>query len=264
MLKGKKITTGVFIFLFLVFCCAVFVQSEEEAKGNIIGFIYAQDGTSPLEGAVIKAQNVSSGVIYTSTISDQNGIFTIQGVENGVYNYAVTTSEGDFDSDGLIGIKVQPNETAKISISLNPYDSEERKALEELYGEHIDGESFVGRVVEFDAQRMIASVYIVTGMLQRNVRIHLKGDEEFYQNLSVLKHEGVDTKRLFAGQTATIVLKKVASIGDAVYVVRRRGLIPFFTTPIGLATVLASSGAILYTTIELNDRPPDYSPKRNQ
>ncbi len=264
MLKGKFTNTGVIVFLSLVLCCAGFVRSEEATSGNIIGFIYTQDGTTPLEGAVVKALNVSSGVVYTSTQSDENGIFTIESVESGVYNYAVSTSDGDFDSDGLIGVKIQPNETAKISISLNPYDSKERKALEELYGEHIDGESFVGRIVEFDAQRMIASVYIVTGMLQRNVRIHLKGDEEFYQKLSVLKHEGKDTKRLFAGQTATISLKKAAGIGDAVYVVRRRGLIPFFTTPVGLATVLASSGAILYTTIELNDRPPDYSPKRNQ
>jgi len=243
--KNKSIVSGLCFFLF-IFCTPYIVECADNAKGNLVGFIYDKDGTTSLEGAVIKLKNVSSGTIYESGKSDNSGVFTVEGLESGIYTYGVLTSKGDFNADNLVGIKIQANETAKMSILLTPYDKDTAFSMAEVYKEQkISGESMIGRVDEYNLSTEMAAVYIIKGSLGMQDRIHTKGVKtDFYQSVSVLKRDGVPVKRLFAGQTANLKLKKKAETGDLVYLVCKRGILPLIAAPLGLASIIAGSAAI--------------------
>ena len=245
-------------------CFPNLTNSKEPTSGNIIGFVYAEDGTTPFEGAVIKAKNISSGDIYTSSPSDSRGMFTVANLKSGIYLYGVVTGTGDYNSDGLIGVKIRNNETAKVSIILTPYEKKVYSALHEIYEEQrIDGESFVGKVVDFDPVGNHADVYIMKGVLQVEDRIHAKGIEtNFYQNVDDLKHKGVSVKKMYSGDTASLKFKHSANIGDSVYLVCKNGLLPMFMTPVGIATMVAGSSAVIYKVVDLQDDPKDVSPAR--
>ena len=106
--------------IFLIICSPVFLKCESTSKGNIIGFVYDKDGTTPLDGAIVKFLNVATDAVYESSRSDNNGLFKVIGIENGIYIFGVLTPRGDFILDDLIGVKIQAHETAKLSISLMP------------------------------------------------------------------------------------------------------------------------------------------------
>lgn len=113
--------------IFIVMACLVLyspnlLRGENQARGNIIGFVYGEDGTTPLEGATVKFLNVSSDAVVESSLTDRNGLFRVKGIESGLYIFGVLTSEGDFILDDLIGVKIAENETAKISISLASFE----------------------------------------------------------------------------------------------------------------------------------------------
>jgi len=230
---------------FLLVCFSPFSRGEDTAKGNIIGFVYDQDGTTPLEGAVVKVENIISGTVYESTDSDANGIFRIRGVESGIYSYGVLTSDGGFDSENYFGVKVDEGGTAKLSISLTPYEQKVASALQEVYkAEGKSGEVLVGTVVDFDLGTNIAEVLIVKGFLQLDDRIHAKGKKtDFYQNVKELLLGQSPVKRLFSGQTANLKVSKTVFNGDLIYLVRKK---KFFALPIGIAAITAATSAVLY------------------
>lgn len=256
MFKDVKVK-GILIVLFLlIFCSSGFLMSESAGRGNIIGFIYSEGGTTPLEGAVVQVKNMSTGIIYDSSVSDEYGIFKVQGVESGIYMYGVKTPQGNFNSDSLVGVKVSGDETAKMSVSLTPYEKKVYSAMKDIYSEQkIAGESFVGRIVDFATPNRLADVYIVKGMLKLKDKIHTKGENtDFYQNLDDLQLEGSPAKRLFPGQTATLGLTKNAEIGDSVYLVCKKRMLPLFLTPVGIAAVVAGSGAVIYKFVDYHGK----------
>ncbi len=125
-MKSIKSYTAYLPVFFVMACLLLYAPNlltgENHTQGNIIGFVFGEDGTSPLEGATIKFLNVSSDAVFESSQTDQNGLFTVKGIDSGIYIFGVLTSEGDFILDDLIGVKIAENETAKISISLAPFD----------------------------------------------------------------------------------------------------------------------------------------------
>lgn len=127
MLKAVISKTAVF---FLVFSIIIFyfpheLKAQNTGKGNLIGFVYEKDGTTPVEGAVVKLKNVSTGTVYKSSNSDKLGILKTEGIEEGLYIVGISTKEGDFNGVNLIGIK--NDETAKVSFALKPSQAEEEK-----------------------------------------------------------------------------------------------------------------------------------------
>lgn len=117
IVKSKPISVTL-IFSFLLFISPHFVKAKTNASGNLIGFVYDMDETTPLEGAIIKLKNVSSGTIYESNKSDKLGIFKIEGIDQGLYICGVSVEEKNFNVANIIGIKA--GETAKVSFSLKP------------------------------------------------------------------------------------------------------------------------------------------------
>lgn len=259
MIKWGKTKTIIIGVAFLVFCFPAFLMSGNIAKGNIIGFVYDQDGTTPLEGAIVKVKNASTGTIYESSKSDENGVFALEGVESGVYLYGVLTAQGEFNSDNFFGVRVSEGDTAKLSISLTPYEQKVASAIQEVYaGQSVSGESLVGTVIDYNFDSKSAEVLIVKGLLQLKDRIHAKGKAtDFYQNVEELKLGNSPARKLFAGQKANLKVKSSVKNGDLIYVVcKRRGILPLFMKPLGIASMIAGSvGIIAISANTLNEDP---------
>ena len=119
MIKGmtKSAILWATFSILAFFSFSILASAQARPKGNIIGFIYAKDGTTPLEGAIVKFKSLTAGTVHDSTRSDVHGIFKVQGVESGIYTYGVVTEGGDFNADNILGLKVDEKETAKLNIT---------------------------------------------------------------------------------------------------------------------------------------------------
>lgn len=252
-MKSKGIAVLLGLAFLLMISASPSLDAKERAGGNLIGFIYDQDGTTPVEGAVVKVQNISTGEIYRSIQSDSLGIFRVEGLNQGLYLFGVTSHRGDFNSDAVLGIS--GNETAKLAISLTPYDQQTAAAVQDVYKEQKEnGESRVGRVLSFLPGSSEVEAYIEKGLLQTGDRIHIKGQvTDFYQEVKTLKVGGSPVKKAFAGQSPLLAVIKAAQPGDIIYVTCKRGIPPIFLSPLGIAAIVAGTGAIVYGTITLTD-----------
>jgi hypothetical protein len=226
------------------------------ARGNLIGFIYDKDGTTPVPGAVIKLRNISSGAIYEASATDKAGFFKIENLAKGIYNFGISTAAGDFNSNELVGII--ENETTKLSISLSPYENEIRQSMQEIAREQSvkENEARVGRVTQYAAGTKDAAVFIEKGVLQNDDRIRVRGVQtNFYQDVTVMSLDGVKIKRALAGQNPWLRVVRDAQVGDGVYLVCKNGVLPFFLTPCGIATVVGGVGALV-GIITVTDKNP--------
>jgi len=251
-----------FAFCFLILCSISFLRSEEVSKGSILGFVYDEDGTTPLEGAVVEFKNISTGAVYESSKSDDLGVFKIEGVEKGLYIYGVRTAQGNFNSDGTVGVIIRENETAKLSISLSQYDEKVRSAIKEVYEEQrIKGKSLVGTVVNYSPDIGVAEVSIMKGLLRLEDRIQAKGENtDFHQDGNLFEVEGSFVENLFAGQTAFLAVKNRVEIGDLIYAVAKSGILPLFSSPLGNASVITGSSQIVGSVSALGDGGPPVLP----
>jgi hypothetical protein len=225
-------------------------------RGNVIGFVYAKDGTTPLEGAVVKFKNLASGVFFVSSKSDAHGIFKLEGIESGIYSYGVVTEQGDFNADSLVGLKVGENQTAKLSIALDTFDKEVAQAVSEVYLEQEkNGEALVGTVAEFNPNTRLAQIQVVGGVLQVKDKIHAKGKAtNFYQDVDILMVGTAKARRVLKGQTATVKLDRGAQAGDLVYVVPAKKAFPIFLAPLGIAAVIGGNEAVTYGIFKIKDQ----------
>lgn len=186
------------------------------------------------------------------------------GLENGVYICGVAAPEGNFNLEGLVGVGIRNNETAKMSISLARYEPRVASTIDEVYEEQsIAGEALIGRVVNYNPEEKLAEVLIMRGVLAVNNKIHLKGEiTDFYQKLKVLKLNGSSAKKLIAGQTGSLGMTKSVEKGDLVYLVCKKGFLPLFLAPLGNAIIIAGSSLISYGIIFLKDEEEEASPFR--
>jgi hypothetical protein len=128
MLKAVRFKSVAFILIASIFTFSfpLCLNAQKAGKGNLIGFVFEKDGITPVEGAIVKLRNVSTGKVYESSQSDKLGILKTEGIEEGLYIVGISTKEGNFNGVNLIGIKAA--ETAKVSFSLRPEEQEEEKA----------------------------------------------------------------------------------------------------------------------------------------
>ncbi len=127
MFKAVRSKTAAFILIasIITFYSPHYLNAQKAGEGNLIGFVFLKDGTTPVEGAVVKLKNVSTGTVYESSKSDKMGILKTEGVEEGLYIVGISTKEGNFNVGNLVGIKA--DETAKVSFSLKPEGQEEEE-----------------------------------------------------------------------------------------------------------------------------------------
>jgi hypothetical protein len=245
-IKSKSIALGL-ILAFLMFGSPYLLQSQSKDTGSIKGLIFAKDGTTPYPGAVVTVKNVTTGQEYQSKATDSQGAFLIEGLPKGVYVFGVSTPEGTFNSDNLIG--VEPGKTSKISIALTMFDAKTKAAAHEIYKDQSkSGEALVGKVVGFSSASKIAQVFILRGFVKIDDRLRVTGPAtNFHQDLKVLKLGDTDVKQAYAGQTAFIQFEYNAIPDDLVYVICKKGGFPLFLMPLGIAAIVAGVGAITPT-----------------
>ncbi|MFZ2054477.1 MAG: hypothetical protein WAU81_09790 [Candidatus Aminicenantales bacterium] len=246
---------GVFACLFFLSSPQFLIAQDNIPKGNVIGFLYAKDGTTPLQGAVVKFKNLTSGLMLTSSTSDGYGIFKLEGIESGLYTYGVVTEQGDFNADSFVGLKVGENETAKLSIALDPYEEDAAEAISEVYrDQEKNGEALIGTIADFNPNTRLAQVQIVKGVLQVNDKIHARGKStNFYQDVGVLMIGSNKARRVLKGQTGTLKLEQNAQSGDLVYVVPAKKIFPLFLAPLGIAAVIGGNEAVTYGILKIKD-----------
>lgn len=254
MCRGAKstfIAWGLVFAVFFLYSPLVLI-SEVPGKGNLVGFVFDKDGTTPVQGAVIVVKNISTGDVFRSANSDHQGNFMVDGLQAGIYALGVTGSKGDFQSKDLVGIKV--NETAKVSVALTPYEKEIAAAAQTVNREQKEtGESRIGRVVKYNPQTKEAEVFIERGLLQIDDKVHVRWPEDvtreknektdFHQKADALKVEGVQIKRILAGQNGLMAMAKPCVAGDVLYVTCG-GVVPIFWIPLGIASIIAGSAAL--------------------
>lgn len=262
--KRGRICVNIFSIIFILFLCGINFAADKVGTGNLIGHVFDSDRTTPVSGAVVKAKNIKDGTIYTSSSTDSKGTFTIRGMREGIYVVGVVSSQGDFNTDNLIGIK--KNQTAKIAFSLNPYEKEVSEAILDVYGEQVPSrvkakrvnednvevwEVRIGKVVNYIPRTGEAAVYIGIGLVQLGDEIRIKGYvTDFYQYVKRLSLDGQAVNRALAGHTPLIGVTRQVDIGDLVYLVcGKKGLGKYFRAPVGIASLIAGAGAIFWGAI---------------
>jgi hypothetical protein len=246
MARGARHSSLSYIFL-AVICfigaASLTLRAQTPEKGNLVGFIFDKDGKTPIEGAVVILKNVSTGAVYRASPTDKQGLFKIDGLRKGIYSFGVTTSAGDFNGNELIGILA--NETSKMFVSLNPYEAQVQSAVLGVLKEQQEreGEARVGRVVGYNPNTREAEVFIEKGLLQLDDSIRVRGfSTDFNQDVKTMKIGGAAVMRALAGQNVLVKVAQAANLGDIVYVVCKRGVVPIFWVPLGAA--VASLGTL--------------------
>jgi hypothetical protein len=231
-------------------------RAQAVERGNLVGQVFDRDGRTPVAGAVVRLRNITSGAIYESPAADGQGRFRIDLLAKGIYTYGISAAAGDFNSNELIGILA--NETTKVSISLNPYESGVQTAVQEILREQADdpaGESRIGRVLRYDPATRQAEVFVERGLIQLRDQLRFRGARtNFAQDATSLVLGRDRVRRVMAGQSAWIDTVKPVETGDLVYVICHKGIAPFFLSPCGIAWVIAGSGAILAGIIEITEK----------
>jgi hypothetical protein len=242
MRRGAKVVLswGSALALILVLFPST-LRSQEPGKGNLIGFIYAQDGSTPVAGAVVVVKNLTTGAVVEGPKSDALGVFKFQGLGAGLYALGVKSEKGSFNSQDFFG--VMADKTSKITIALNVYDPVAASAAAAVIKEQREkGEAYVGKVVKYNPETKEAVVLVEIGLLQSEDRIHVKGQAtDFYMDTRVLKAYGTKVKRVLSGYNADLRTSKTCEPGDFVYVVCKRGVPPFFLAPLGIAAIVAGA-----------------------
>lgn len=264
--KAKVFSLGL-VFAVLLFYSPQALKAQGTSKGNLIGFVYGQDGTTPVAGAVVTVKNISNGKVFSSSASDNLGIFRVKGLDTGLYALGVTAAAGDFNSGELVGVAA--NETSKIAIAITPFEKDVAEAVQQVTKEQQEkGEARIGHVVSYNPGKKEANVFIERGLLQSGDRIHVKGyiehgllqpgdktqdkgeKTDFYQDAKSLQIQGSGVRKILAGQYGTLPLIKPAIAGDIVYVSCKRGIPPLFFAPLGVAAVMVGGATLTATSDE--------------
>jgi hypothetical protein len=229
------------VFLLILGLTSSFGSPQESARGDLVGFIFGPDGSTPVAGAVVVVKNVSSGVVREATATDGLGTFKVSGLSVGLYALGVRSSQGNYNSQDFFGITA--GKISKISVALNDFDAAAASGAARVIQEQREkGEAFVGKIVKYDPAAKEAQVMIEIGLIQADDRVHVKGQEtDFYQDLRGLRAYGAKTKRVTSGYTAYFRASKPCQAGDFVYIVCKRGVPPFFLAPLGVAAIVAGA-----------------------
>jgi len=151
-------------------------QTRIPGKGNLIGKIYAKDGSTFIVGALAKIKNVTTAKTYESRLTDKLGIFKIEGIEEGLYSVGIVTDEGEFNVESLIGVKA--NKTLLITLVLKPYLKDETKKAE-VRSEILKSDKVPSKILKFFASPVgLAIIVVSTGLVGYGIIKLLEKEEE--------------------------------------------------------------------------------------
>ena len=93
------------------------------SSGNLTGRIFVADGVTPRPGVVVKAANLSTSQVFTSTRTDKSGRYALADLPSGQYQVAVETGEGLYVNQDRVPV-MQGRKTL-FSLALNPVSAQD-------------------------------------------------------------------------------------------------------------------------------------------
>ena len=81
---------------------AAYAATVSQQAAEIRGSVLAADGLTAIRGVSVKAANMETRQIYTSSVTGDNGGYRLSGLPAGSYDLAVETPQGLFAADKLI------------------------------------------------------------------------------------------------------------------------------------------------------------------
>ena len=109
------VSWGLAVSLILVYSLpGAFAQASN--KGNLIGFVFGHDGSTPVAGAVVVVKNVTTGAVTEAAASDVLGVFKLAGLDAGIYALGVKSAAGNYNSQDFFGVE----ETSRVIFSADP------------------------------------------------------------------------------------------------------------------------------------------------
>jgi len=180
MKTARSRTTFIVTMLvfFLISCLSPYLpaqQTRSPGKGNLIGKIYAKDGTTVVVGALAKIKNVATAKAYEGK-TNKLGTFKIEGIEEGLYSVGIVTDEGEFNVESMIGIKA--NKTVLVTLVLKPY-LEEEEGMAEVRSEVVKRDKAPSKILKFfTSPAGIAIIVASTGLVSYGIIKLLEKEEE--------------------------------------------------------------------------------------
>ena len=105
-------------FILTTFPVASFAQAGSGGTGALVGHIYTEDMRTPVRNAVVKLRNVATQKEYESEPTNLEGLYRINGIEEGRYILGVVSSGGSYNFQ--YSIQIKPNALAKLSLATKP------------------------------------------------------------------------------------------------------------------------------------------------
>ncbi len=99
------------------------LPSAAEIRGNVFG----ADGMTALSGVSVKAANMATHTIYTSSATGADGLYHLADLPPGSYDLAVQTAKGLFAADALV--EVRAGKRTSVSLAIRP-DAQEQPPAE--------------------------------------------------------------------------------------------------------------------------------------
>ncbi|MBM3311999.1 MAG: hypothetical protein FJY80_10875, partial [Candidatus Aminicenantes bacterium] len=105
--RSKVLVFGVLTaFVLMVTPGAGLAQAPAAPQGgSLVGFVYDKDMAKPVAEAVVKIREVAQGKEFSSSLSDENGMYAITGVPEGRYILGINTPSGDYNFDYILHLK---------------------------------------------------------------------------------------------------------------------------------------------------------------
>ncbi len=274
----KKASVFVISLALLVLGLPNALESGNDVRGSLTGYLFEQDGTAPVQGAVVKLRNVSTEEVFESTVSDSSGVFTVSGLASGYYDYVVSNSEGNFVGVRIFGFKATEDEKETISITLKSFNKEKKAVPKEFPPpQPIKDATYIGRVMSFDQKTDRAEVFIEEGMLRRKDLVRILGEKtNFDMKVNTLYSEKDKVDYLSEGDTGYMEVKNAVMEGDALYLSKDKGLLPMLlifaasaassagTVVVGAAETAAGTKGIVFDIPDLKEECEATSPFKNR
>jgi len=111
--KKTRVLFTLFCFAFLIFPVTDFAKPS---SGNLMGFVYGEDGKSPLQDAIVLLKGADTDKVYQSKPTGKTGDYRIADIDVGTYLVGLKVSEKTFNVDGFV--KVANGKTDTLSLSL--------------------------------------------------------------------------------------------------------------------------------------------------
>jgi len=109
---------------FTLFCSGFLVFSlsnfAKPSNGNLMGFVYGEDGKSPLPGAIVLLKGADTDEVYQSGPTGKTGNYKISNIAVGTYVVGLKVNEDTFNVDDYVMVASGKTDTLSLSLGSPP------------------------------------------------------------------------------------------------------------------------------------------------